>query len=653
MKKVYNCLLFSSLLVFILSSCSNKNNYEDPLIDFLNKPIQSAKYDGFNTITVLDSNDVIEYHCLTEIGINKAYYVQYDDNFTNFEYYYSQDSEGYVKEDYLDINNKISYKDVYDYNNNKVLYEESFLVSPFINLINKVSDFKKIDNYSYEYIGEYKNDLTYHLTYEDLDVNKITFTFNKENNLLDTIQITSNVYEINSTKVSSEYFFKVSDINLNKVKEVEVKKNTYQELDDIFNNIKEFNNYTLSVTDSMYDGEVIYNSLYKYNKDQYYSEIIDLDDDNNEITIKSLYKYNDDKSLSYYDIDKDNNIKEVKRYYQGIIYDVAKFNFNSSILDYKNNRYYVPYGIGNDFVKELITDYKGLNGIEGTIYLLINDESNLELHLEYSLLGLVNGELTYVFSNLNNTNINIDLSKASKYQTITSFNDYNSSYKDEFNKVEVDINDLVYVDGINYDYNLNRKTGVIQIYSDLINKFDTSLNLFNDYNNLLINKGYVVTYFDNKNNYKTFKSSDNKYKINLYILTDEISNKYSLIYEIKNNNYTFSDYNSFKDYSEEIDKELTKLLGNNYNLPFFKGAKEISIDPSSITNTSLMMYVIFYDDVTSKEDINKLINEYIIELIKNKFTKVDEFTYSYSNYEIKFNIVEYYGYYLEISINLI
>ncbi len=126
-----------------------------------------------------------------------------------------------------------------------------------------------------------------------------------------------------------------------------------------------------------------------------------------------------------------------------------------------------------------------------------------------------------------------------------------------------------------------------------------------------------------------------------------------MIYEIKNNNYTFSDYNSFKDYSEEIDKELTKLLGNNYNLPFFKGAKEISIDPSSITNTSLMMYVIFYDDVTSKEDINKLINEYIIELIKNKFTKVDEFTYSYSNYEIKFNIVEYYGYYLEISINLI
>ncbi|HBS10301.1 MAG TPA: hypothetical protein DEA28_00975, partial [Firmicutes bacterium] len=40
-------------------------------------------------------------------------------------------------------------------------------------------------------------------------------------------------------------------------------------------------------------------------------------------------------------------------------------------------------------------------------------------------------------------------------------------------------------------------------------------------------------------------------------------------------------------------------------------------------------------------------------IIKNKFTKVDEFTYSYSNYEIKFNIVEYYGYYLEISINLI
>lgn len=77
----------------------------------------------------------------------------------------------------------------------------------------------------------------------------------------------------------------------------------------------------------MYNGEIILNSLYKYNKDSYYNEQIDFDDNNNEILVKSFYKYNSDNTMSYYDIDSSNNVKEMKRFYKGIKVDVPTFIF--------------------------------------------------------------------------------------------------------------------------------------------------------------------------------------------------------------------------------------------------------------------------------------------------------------------------------------
>ena len=107
----------------------------------------------------------------------------------------------------------------------------------------------------------------------------------------------------------SEYYLKVSDINKNNVKVITKLDNKYTELEDFFNNIKTNNNYTVEVIDSMYNGEIILKSLYKYNKDSYYSEQIDFDDNNNEILVKSFYKYNSDNTMSYYDIDSSNNVK--------------------------------------------------------------------------------------------------------------------------------------------------------------------------------------------------------------------------------------------------------------------------------------------------------------------------------------------------------
>lgn len=125
----------------------------------------------------------------------------------------------------------------------------------------------------------------------------------------------------------SEYYLKVSDVNKNNVKVISKLDNKYTELEDFFNNIKTNNNYTVEVIDSMYSGEIILNSLYKYNKDSYYSEQIDFDDNNNEILVKSFYKYNSDNTMPYYDIDSSNNVKEMKRFYKGIKVDVPTFIF--------------------------------------------------------------------------------------------------------------------------------------------------------------------------------------------------------------------------------------------------------------------------------------------------------------------------------------
>ncbi len=635
----------------VLSSCKEEANNIDPIDKLLEEKITSITYTGYNTITLLESNEVIEYQCITSIGLDKAYYKSYDnkDNFVNYEYFYSKDDNGHVNEDYLTINNEVDHKLVYDYNDELVLYKDSFLVSPFITYINNKLDFKKDGNNSYEYVGKYKNDLVYHITYDDLDVNKIIFNF--KDNTLDTIQIVSNEYEINSVKVMSEYYLKVSDINKNNVRVITKLDNKYPELEDFFNNIKTNNNYTVEVIDSMYNGEIILKSLYKYNKDSYYSEEIDFDDDNNEIIIKSFYKYNNDNTMSYYDIDSSNNVKEVKRFYKGIKIDEPKFNFSCAIFTKIDNKYYLPYGISNDFTKEVISDYKGQNAIDGSVYLLFNKDNNLELHLEYSLLGLLNGELTYIFKDLNNTIMNVDTENATKYTPLEGFYEYNNCYKDEFNKVLIDVNFLPYLDGITYDYTLNIKTGLITIFTDLISDIDVVNNILNDYRNLFINKGYKLTFLDNENKIYTYINESNHYKVNLSIVYEEMSKKYSLFYEVKNTQYVFTDFNSWKDYDEEIDKALINLLGKDYNLPFFKNTLDISLDPSSIDEKSLSIFIKFDEDAT-ETIVKENINNYINDLIKANYTKIDENNYKFNNINVNLNLVDYYGYYCILTVSI-
>ena len=130
----------------VLFSCNKEDvNKIDPIDKLIEDKITSITYTGYNTITLLESNEVIEYQCITSIWLDKAYYKSYDnkDNFVNYEYYYSKDDNGYVNEDYLTINNEIDHKFVYDYNDELVLYKDSFLVSPFTSYINNKLDFKK------------------------------------------------------------------------------------------------------------------------------------------------------------------------------------------------------------------------------------------------------------------------------------------------------------------------------------------------------------------------------------------------------------------------------------------------------------------------------------------------------------------------------
>ncbi len=401
----------------------------------------------------------------------------------------------------------------------------------------------------------------------------------------------------------------------------------------------------------MYNGEIILNSLYKYNKDSYYSEQIDFDDNNNEILVKSFYKYNSDNTMSYYDIDSSNNVKEMKRFYKGIKVDVPTFNFSSAIITKLDNKYYLPYGISNDFTKEVLSDYKGQNAIDGSVYLLFNKDNNLELHLEYSLLGLLNGELTYIFKDLNNTIMNLDTQNATKYTPLEGFYEYNNSYKNEFNKVMIDVNSLPYLDGITYDYTLNRKTGLITIFTDLISDIEVVNNILNDYRTLLINKGYKLTFLDNENKTYTYTNESNNYRINLSILYDDMSNKYSLFYEVKNTQYVFTDFNSWKDYDEQIDNALTNLLGKDYNLPFFKNALNISLDPSSITEKSLSIFIKF-DEEASETLVKETINNYKNDLIKANYTKVDEDNYKFNDINVNLELVDYYGYYCILTIRI-
>ena len=119
-----------------------------------------------------------------------------------------------------------------------------------------------------------------------------------------------------------------------------------------------------------------------------------------------------------------------------------------------------------------------------------------------------------------------------------------------------------------------------------------------------------------------------------------MSNKYSLFYEVKNTQYLFTDFNSWKDYDEEIDKALINLLGKDYNLPFFKNALNISLDPSSINEKSLAIFIKLDEDAT-ETIVKENINNYINDLVKANYTKVDENNYKFNNIKVNLNLVDY------------
>ena len=367
---------------------------------------------------------------------------------------------------------------------------------------------------------------------------------------------------------------------------------------------------------------------------------------------------------------------------QNIIFIPKNYeNFFHEKLDiYDANEYYI----------ELMKKYVGLKRILNCPRDADLTLEDLEEIMKYISFGIQNNEdfnkaINYIFSNKKkeyevNENSNFEEKKDNNYKkNINSENpSQNNKKKQDFRKQNNINNNINKLNNINNNTNIMNNNNINKIINNdnNNNKFEDYLSLFRNY---FLNYG-IITFL---NILKTFQYYDNGSKqINKNDFTKILkdfkinisSNIIEQIYHIYDKNNANMSLNYIVFISQLIDKFVNNNIinlinniydkvniyclnysGKNMNLDFFKNVFNVKNnyffkEPKECLNNILIIFERFhydfyekyhdeFDDIKNKKDINKIMNENIIQINRDEFVWFYKFLNFFIENEIVFKMV--------------
>ena len=353
-----------------------------------------------------------------------------------------------------------------------------------------------IENYPYEFIEEMDN--------ENNDIDKFDNQIKNENN--DNIKVEQN----DEKYITSDYepqpepdqkILDISNLNLNEIKEKNIKKNNNEDVID-------FDEENMIITNDNPEREII-----NININENENENKDKDKLNkNQINDKDKDKNNIDLNI---EIIKDKEINKEEKYYKRITSDKKNENINIRLLNGNNNENYsnignvINYSLDHDEIMDILN---------------LNKENNI---IENKSSEIVNDDLQKIFINKMNTKKLLEdlYEKEKKFKN--AYEEYysklsetmnNNYFKNFFESSNISKDFIKQQNDINIFYSNNNNN-----YINFINKNDQIVGI----NNLKKNKSESNILFNkNKRQNDAYEEYKNEKKIKMLIENNKNSNGY-------------------------------------------------------------------------------------------------------------------------------
>ena len=351
-----------------------------------------------------------------------------------------------------------------------------------------------IENYPYEFIEEMDN--------ENNDIDKFDNQIKNENN--DNIKVEQN----DEKYITSDYepqpepdqkILDISNLNLNEIKEKNIKKNNNEDVID-------FDEENMIITNDNPEREIINININE-------NENKDKDKLNkNQINDKDKDKNNIDLNI---EIIKDKEINKEEKYYKRITSDKKNENINIRLLNGNNNENYsnignvINYSLDHDEIMDILN---------------LNKENNI---IENKSSEIVNDDLQKIFINKMNTKKLLEdlYEKEKKFKN--AYEEYysklsetmnNNYFKNFFESSNISKDFIKQQNDINIFYSNNNNN-----YINFINKNDQIVGM----NNLKKNKSESNIFFNkNKRQNDAYEEYKNEKKIKMLIENNKNSNGY-------------------------------------------------------------------------------------------------------------------------------
>ena len=351
-----------------------------------------------------------------------------------------------------------------------------------------------IENYPYEFIEEMDN--------ENNDIDKFDNQIKNENN--DNIKVEQN----DEKYITSDYepqpepdqkILDISNLNLNEIKEKNIKKNNNEDVID-------FDEENMIITNDNPEREIINININE-------NENKDKDKLNkNQINDKDKDKNNIDLNI---EIIKDKEINKEEKYYKRITSDKKNENINIRLLNGNNNENYsnignvINYSLDHDEIMDILN---------------LNKENN---NIENKSSEIVNDDLQKIFINKMNTKKLLEdlYEKEKKFKN--AYEEYysklsetmnNNYFKNFFESSNISKDFIKQQNDINIFYSNNNNN-----YINFINKNDQIVGI----NNLKKNKSESNILFNkNKRQNDAYEEYKNEKKIKMLIENNKNSNGY-------------------------------------------------------------------------------------------------------------------------------